>query len=382
MKRFQIAIVLALLFTPFMGFAADVRSGGELKIGGTSVIEENLYVGAGTVVIDQDVNADLSVAGGTVDINSTVTGDIVVSGGTINFRGVAKDDIKIAGGTAIFSGIAEKDLVLIGGTLRVEQGSVINGDVIILGGNVFFAGEANNQTKIVAGNVFIDGNIKGDTEITTQHLIFGENAKVEGTLSYFAPEESFISDEAVTGEVMFNQIESLRDNSFVKRMILNVVSFWIVLRFITTIILAFILVYVFRFFSQSTVNYAMERYGRSFVAGIIFLIFTPIVSVVFFISLIAIPFAVLLMLAYFFITIVATGISGIFTGALVKKWIMKDKNISVSFRSAAIGVIILTLLQLLPIFGDIIRLIITVISIGAITNYLYTNVRFRSKTDK
>lgn len=280
MKRIYVLILIALIFSPFVSFAAEIRSGGNISVSGEAPIEQNAYIGSAKVVVDQEIKGDLSLAAMDAEVKSTITGDVIITGGTVHFSGVGKDDVKIAGSTVIFSGKAEKDLILLGGTLRVEEGAVINGDVIILGGNVFFAGQSGRDTKIVAGNVYVDGYLKGNTEITTQHLILADGIKIEGNLSYFSPEQVSVKESSVVGEVSYNRIETIRDNSFVKRMILNVVSFWILLRFISTLLLAFILVYVFRFFTQKTVTFATKRWGMSLGIGILFLTLVPIIAVV------------------------------------------------------------------------------------------------------
>ena len=64
--------------------AGDFRSETAVTVGEGETIDDDLYVGAGTVTIDGTVNGDATIGGGTVNVTGTVTGSLNVAGGTID----------------------------------------------------------------------------------------------------------------------------------------------------------------------------------------------------------------------------------------------------------------------------------------------------------
>jgi len=378
LKTVLIVVILGIVFIPISAFAADVRSGQDLTIDSDFSVDENLYIGAGNVRVESDVLADLSVIGGEVEVSSNITGDTILTGGNIIFSGHANDDLKIIGGTVIVSGTVEKDLVVVGGTIKILEGAQINGDLILIGGEAYFSGSVKNRTKIVAGVVDLNGTLNGASQITTQKITFNSKANVIGSLSYFAPASAYeVSGANLVGDIKFNQIESLKDSSFVKSTILNILSFWILLRFVTTLLLAFILVYIFKVFSQSTADFAVGNFLRSFLIGLSAIVLVPIISIILGVSLFAIPVSALLMLAYVFVGILSTAVSGIILGILLKKFFKKNlENYEVSFQMSTLGVVVLTLLQFMPIIGELTRIVFYLVAFGAISHYIYMNIRW------
>ena len=69
--------------------------------------------------------------------------------------------------------------------------------------------------------------------------------------------------------------------------------------------------------------------------------------------------------------------AGIILGTLIHRLIKKADHTEINFQNTTIGVIILTVLQFVPVLGEITRLVFLVVAIGAIVNYLYQGIRFR-----
>jgi len=76
---FSLLAILVLTFTrPASAF--DGRSGENIVIKSDEVIDDDLYVTAGTFVLDGTVNGDLIVVGQTLTINGKVDGDVMAAG--------------------------------------------------------------------------------------------------------------------------------------------------------------------------------------------------------------------------------------------------------------------------------------------------------------
>jgi cytoskeletal protein CcmA (bactofilin family) len=381
MKTYQkviLSLFLALLITaPAVSFAASVRGGNYVNIE-SEEIQDNLYIGAGQSDIKAKVEGDLVVGSGESRINSEVVGDVIVLGGTVFLDGVVEGDVRILGGEVYIQGDINGELLVIGGEVHIESDSKLDNDVILIGGNIFIEGESSGDFRIIGGKVSLNNSLSGNANITTQNLSFGNNSFINGAVYYFAPDKAFQYEGAeINGEISYNQINTIRDSGVVKQAILSFISFWILLKFVTTLLLTFILVFVFKVFSQQTTEYGIKSIGRSLLIGILSTILIPIVVFVLFISLIAMPLSILILLAYFFFLIISFAVAGIILGSLIKKVFTKSDSIEISFNTATLGVVILTIVQFVPVLGDLTRLFFFLVAFGAITHYIYMNIRWR-----
>jgi len=368
MKRLSLLIFLLLIFaTPNVSSAAEMLHDANIFIGAEQTYSENLYIGAGNTIIEGNVNADLVVFGGEVTVSGQISGDVFLGGGNVVFKGDVLGDLRVIGGTIKIEGTVGGDVLIIGGQVDIENTAEIRQDIFVVGGKVNIQDDFATELTIISANVRINSAISGETEVTTQNLWFGPNSNISGDFSYYAPQKfSAETGAVITGNVRFNEINLIRDTGFVKKALVSFMSFWFLLRFITTLIVAFILVYIFKIFSQETTNLALNSFGKSLLAGILILIFVPIVIMILFISLVALPIGFLLLISLIFVVIISPAISGIFLGTWAKKYIYNDNTGTVDFKAATLGVIALTLLQFVPIIGGLIILILTITAIGAI----------------
>jgi len=368
MKKLLLFVMVAVsLSIPLVSSAAEIIGKTEVLLDSNQFYEENVYVGAGKTIIESDITEDLVILAGEITINSHIAGDVFLVGGKINFNGEVDGDLRIIGAKINIDGVVHGDIVVAGGEINIIKTSVIENDVVLIGGEVSTQNNIDSELKIVAARVVLGGKISGITSVTTQNLSLNETADLHGDFSYWAPQRFFKEDgSSISGNIKFNEISSFKNTSIVQRIIVSITSFWLLLRFITTLILVFILIQVFKVFSQTTSDLALNSFWKSLFAGIFFLFLTPIIIFFLFISLVAMPIGFLLGIFAIFIGVIAPAVSGIYIGVWSRRFIKNKNNHTVNFQIAAIGVIILTLLQFIPTVGNSIRVIITTVAIGAI----------------
>ena len=72
----------------------------------------------------------------TVEKGEHVAGEVVVMGGTARILGTIEDELVVIGGTADVQGTVEGDVSVVGGTLKLGPQSIVEGDVSVAGGSV------------------------------------------------------------------------------------------------------------------------------------------------------------------------------------------------------------------------------------------------------
>lgn len=145
-----------------------LRTGDTVTVPASELVADDLYVLAGTAIVDGSVEGDLMALGGQVSVNGDVGGDLLVAGGTVNLAGSVAGDIRVAGGQVNVTGAAGEDIVLAGGQATLASGATVAGDLIVSGGNVSVGGTVTGAIEASAGTYSRTGPEPGGGEHVSQ----------------------------------------------------------------------------------------------------------------------------------------------------------------------------------------------------------------------
>lgn len=226
---FSLLALLALTFTtPASAF--DGRSGENIVIPSDEVIDDDLYVTAGTFVLDGTVNGDLIAMGQTITINGKVDGDVMAAGQTIVVHGTVTGAIRMAGSVLLLDEQASVggDVIAAGYSLETREGSEIGQDLVIAGGQVLLSGNVTRNVQVATGAFELRGTVGGDVDAEVGEAERGyigpsptlfmprssipipsvdpgftvdSSAKIEGNLAYTQSKELALPAGAVAGKV-------------------------------------------------------------------------------------------------------------------------------------------------------------------------------------
>src|SRR5690606_1304082 len=154
-----------LLTAPAAG-AAEIRGEENVVVAADEVVDDDLYVTGGDVVVDGTVRGDLLVAAGTVTINGTVEGDLMAAAQTVVIEGTVGDDARLAGQTLLLGEQARvaDDLVTAGYSVETRPGAEIGGDVLLGAYQALLAGPVEGDLTAGAAALALAGMIGGDVQ--------------------------------------------------------------------------------------------------------------------------------------------------------------------------------------------------------------------------
>ncbi|MEM9495129.1 MAG: polymer-forming cytoskeletal protein [Pseudomonadota bacterium] len=167
--------------------AQTVRSGAAVDIDGA---RGGVIAAGGKVSVTGDVKRGFALmpaviaAGGSVSVDATINGDVMLAGGDVVFAGAA-EDVRLTGGALTIAGAAAGDMSAAGGSVEVSAFADIAGDL-----------------SIAAETIDFDGSVAGDAILSGTKISIGENARIAGDLIYggaAAPEIK--PGAAIAGEV-------------------------------------------------------------------------------------------------------------------------------------------------------------------------------------
>ncbi len=198
------AAVLAALATIALASpvtAADIRTDRDVTVAAGETVDDDLYVAAGTVVIDGTVNGDVTIAAGTITVNGTVNGAVNAGGGTVDVRGEVTGAVRTSAGTVRIAGSVGRDVVVFAGNVTIEPTGQVAGDVVGTGGTLVVSGTIARDLLAAGGTIEVNGTIEGSVDVNVGQLTIASGAAVGGDVTYRSSNEADIADGTVSGSI-------------------------------------------------------------------------------------------------------------------------------------------------------------------------------------
>lgn len=413
-NSFLLTLLTLGVATPALAF--DGRTGDNIVIGASEVINDDLYVGAENFTLDGTVKGDLVVAGAVITINGTVEGDLIAAGQTVIINGSIGDDARVAAGAILVGENAQigGDIVAAGGSLEARQGSAVGRDAVFAGAQALLAGKIARNLNMGGGGLELRGTVGGDAFISAGDpeqsgpgpMIFMPNssiplpsvqpglkidpeAKIEGALEYVSRREINFPG-GIAGQV--RRIEPIVDPSSVvkpptlmERTVTGVLDMF--RNLFTLLLLGLLLVWLFPNFVKSSAEQVRTSPLPAFGWGIVS-------WAAFFFALTLILVAMLFGGIFFgILTLNGLSVAIIWTGVLVMFLIIVGFVLASTFVSKIVvsvlggrlilsrmkpewaehrvwplvlGVVFFAILAAVPILGGLVNIIVILLGLGAL----------------
>ncbi len=336
MKRIIIALLLLTLLLPSVYAVQTVNDQKGEVVTIDNDVNEDLFISGNKVIINGNINGDLFAAAGEVVVNGQVNGDAYVVAGTVTVNGNITGELIVGAGQVTVSGDTEKilagcgDLAIKGDTKKVVAAS---GNVRIYSTSVI-----EEYAYIATGTFDNQGTINGELVLTAEQLV----------------------NKGTVGSFNYTQTETSKDFSEGMKAIATIFS---ILAAIGMLVLGILLI---RFFPKLFFTVEKEVETDTIVRTIIgFLLIIAAVAVTIILAgtIIGLPIAAILG-AFIFMAFMT---SGLFVSYCTGNFVTKRLNINTSELGIfIIGFIILTVLNIIPVLGSFVGLVVTSLGFGAI----------------
>jgi hypothetical protein len=341
--------ILILLVLPLKTFAQNKVPEKQIvaTLAKDQIINHDYFAVGEKVTIDGTINGDAYIAGGQITINGIINGDLLVAGGQIIFRGKAIQDIRVVGGTISIEGEVGKNISLVGGNITIGKDAKIAGNTVIAGGMAVLSSD-------ISGNVIAG---VGTLELTS-------GAIINGNLDYWSNDKAIIASEAkVLQPTTFHQTNFNIPQEQKKTALSGAKTFFNLIGFISSLLIGMLYIYLLPIFSQKIADTVRNKFWLSLLVGFVSIIAAPIAGIILFSTVIGTPIT----MALIFISIIIIYVSKIVISLAIGKVIgsMTKKNIAPVW-GFALGLVLYYLISLIPIIGNLMKIIALFVGVGAI----------------
>jgi len=339
--------------------AADLRSGDAVTVASGEVVDDDLYIAGNTITIDGTVNGDLWAVGNTITINGEVKGSIVAAGQTVSINGNVDHAARLAGETVNVSGDVSGDLIVFASAVSIADKAKIGGDFLFGAGTVNIGGLVEGDVKGGGGEVTISNGVKGDIELNVDNLTVASTADIGGNITYTSENEADIKSGAKVGGKTTHNLPEVKKPAPFSGIGGKVLGF--LMAFVTGLII--ILIAPGR--SASIADSIRSKPWASLGWGAVILFATPVAAIMVCFTVIGIPVALIALALY----AIAIYLSQVFVGLFIGRWIIgrfrEVESKAIMVGALASGLVILTILRLIPYLGFWIGLAVALFGLGA-----------------
>lgn len=320
-------------------------------------------------LVPAPVAADETRTGGTVvvEANETVADDLTAFAGSVVIRGTVEGDVSAFAGNVFVDGEVDGDLDAFAGNVRIN--GTVTGNVSAAGGNVLLAesGRVGGQLDAAGGSAVIQGEVGDDARIAAGSITVGPRASIGGDLEYDGTLD--LADGAsVSGQV--RQSDDL-DVGITNPMVPGWIGWAYGL--VVNLLLGAVLLVVFPRFSEDLAARAVDDPLRSGGIGLLLFVGVPILLVLFAITLVGIPLALLGALVY----ALALWLGLVYGSFSVGAWLVALADAGSRWLALVVGVLAVSLVARIPAVGGVFRFAVLLFGLGALA--LAVLRRYRSR---
>jgi hypothetical protein len=315
------------------------------------------------------VGGDLFAAGATTEIAAKVAGDALVVGGTVRSTGPVAQNLYVVGGQVAIGARVARNLRAAGGRVELTRDAVVALNASLAGSRVDVLGSIGGTLQVAGARVFIDAPIGGDVDIAAGDVELGPNARIAGRLRYASANELKRDAAAqVAGAIERRGARAGDDDD--NGAVFGIGAFlWTV----GIALLAVLLVLGLPGLMARAVATVRQSTTLSVVLGFAALASLPLLALVSAITIVGLPFALLVVLAYPLLLMLGYACGLVALADSLLAGVKPQRAMRFGWRVLAVLVAALMLMVLgwVPILGWLLGLLVSTAGLGALLRILW-----------
>lgn len=372
MKKILLPIFL-LFFLPSTVWAFESRLEKRVVIDKEDVVEESIFVYADDFKMEGLVEGDIFCLSSSVEITGTVRGDIICLAEKFSLNGTSTGDVRVLSAKKTdIKGYIAGNLNLASAEVEVSDKSSLQGEFFLLADRADISGSIKKDFYAGLRDTSLSGKIGGDASVyqrggfmsdrTLGEVLLKEGAVIEGDF-FLSSEKTYEKEEGayIGGDVDFKTVK--KDDSSG-----GFSLFWLVSKIFSSILLAFVLLGLFKGFLNSFNKNISEKTWRSALIGALIFLATPLLLFFLVVTIIGLPLALIVLFLFVSLILLAKSLLGIFLGAKLSKMLFPDKAIKPGLY-ASFGILLVYIILNLPLIGEYLNILALFLVFGAFFEY-------------
>ncbi|HEX7259319.1 MAG TPA: hypothetical protein VF272_00080, partial [Candidatus Saccharimonadia bacterium] len=279
-------------------------------------------------------------------ISGAVTGGVRAAGQSVRITSPA-----IGGGVTAFSQ-----------NLTIDNGTVISGGLTFASSNAIIRGSVAKSVSGAGSKIVIDGSLGKDLYAATGDLVLNKTALINGNLHYYGSADLHKQQ----GARVVGATHHTRPSQDTQRDAVAATVFSAIWGLIAIYLVGAVLLWLAPQFPVGVAAEISERPLASLGWGVVALLITPPLMILLLLTLIGIPMALILGAAY----ILGLYLAHFWVGLALGEWGSAQAQWRPNpYANAFLGLLALTLIELLPFIGGTVAFLVVIIGLGGLVLY-------------
>jgi cytoskeletal protein CcmA (bactofilin family) len=346
--------------------AAETRfdEEGTVKVDAGETIDDTVFLAGETAIIAGVVEGDVFAVAQRVEVTGTVRGNLYCAGETLAISGEVGGNVHAAGKVLDFDAEVGGSGYLAGQDVTVAAGAVLAGGAYLAGRSVTASGQIGRDAHLAGETLKVSGKVERSVRAMGATFTLSSGSSVGRDLRVTVPAEDAATIESgatVNGETIV-EVKDWEEESGMTR------SSFILLAFGKTLaLLVFGLVLVTLFPSlRPSAPQTSNELLRSLGLGLAVLVATPVAIIMIAVSLIGIPVAVVLGMAYAVLLYASTLVVAYFVAQRLPAGDGRRLTLW-----TALCLLVLFLLFEIPFLGPLAHFLVHVFGLGSLALHLW-----------
>ena len=354
------ALIISCL--PITSSASIFYSKDRFAVSARDTIDDDIYMAGSEGLFDGLVTGDIFVAAKDYTVSGEVRGSVNSGSQSATISGLVGNSVRIFAQRVYIEGDIGGNLLAFGQNIDITEKSRIGKDATMFGNEISLAGVINGDLKVECNEIVISGKIDGDLTIEGERISIVAPAEITGDIVYKSKKEIRIEDDVIVhGEVEWNQIEAPKaasDDSGIG------IAFRVIL-FLASLITGLFIIGLSNRHCRLATEHILNKSVVSLGVGFVAFCAIPVAIVALSVLIIGIPMAIILMFTYTVFFYVAKIYVAIAVGRLGIRAFKKDIEPKQGW-SLLFGLIVLSILFMIPVLGWLIYFAVIFWGIGGI----------------
>lgn len=364
MRRRTIFIGIVLCFVVAFSWAGIAKAhrfhtGSNVALSAKETINETVFAAGRTVDIGAEVFGDVFCAGQTVTITGTIHGDVMCAGQNVNVTGTVDGDVRLAGQTVVVGAAIAGNATIGGQSFTLNSSGSVAGDITLGSTDATLNGVVGRDVAIGGENVTLASEIGRNVKGMTTNLTLATGANIKGNVDYTSKNEVSKADGATIGGKIART--EPKESPKPKNGALFGFGFvWFLYWFAALLFASILLVLLFPRFFQEVTDQAFPAPWKALLTGFIAHLAAPVLLLILGVTVIGLPFVVILALAWFLVLLLSGPAFAFYLGRLVLR------DASNVLLIMLVGSAILLVAYFIPLIGFVAVVAVMWIGVGMI----------------
>jgi len=351
MKKFIIFIFSFIIFISFAN--SKVFFGEKIKI---ENIKEEIFVLGNKIQVNGELGSEFIGIGESIVSSVNINGDYIGIGLKQKLTGEANNDVYLMGSDIEIDGKIKGSLSVFGKNILLDCN--VSKNLRMFGEKIIFKGNIEGNTIVWGENIFLEGNFK-NLVVHSNKIKFKENSVVNGNFVYYSSDKMNFKNVKIKGKKIWKKP--------VSKTVKEKIPFFKLKSFYNFFSLLFPFIFMLwlspNLLSQ-TATYSGKKFFHCFGIGLVFILIILIIVPIIFVTIIGIPFGLIVSSIFLSFLYISRVFPFIFIGRKILYKLSEKRT--TWFFSTLIGILIFTLISIIPNLKLILNLITVPTGFGAI----------------